>query len=151
VDTGSKMFVDMIGYKKFKIDEVRGFLEERDLMHLIPKPAAAEPTQTPETQSQKQNDNHSLEDPYGITLEEVERYPREKLEILFSGKHKKTQIRTSRRALDALILKFKGKTEEFIYEQLNPSGESQDDNAARQARQWIENGRQLVLSERKNK
>ena len=48
VDTGSKMFVDMIGYKKFKIDEVRGFLEERDLMHLIPKPAATEPTQTPE-------------------------------------------------------------------------------------------------------
>jgi hypothetical protein len=28
----------MMGYKKFKIDEVRGFLEERGLTHLIPKP-----------------------------------------------------------------------------------------------------------------
>jgi hypothetical protein len=38
VNTGSNHFIDMMRYKKFKIDEVRGFLEEQGLMHLIPEP-----------------------------------------------------------------------------------------------------------------
>ena len=87
----------------------------------------------------------------GITLEEVSRYPREKIPVLLKGQHKaKSQVRTWNRALDALKLSLEGLKQEAIYHRLDADGQSKGGDAARQAREWIETGRRIVKNSRDN-
>lgn len=93
-------------------------------------------------------DNDTDQD--GITIEEVEAYPRDQIPALLSGKHKaRSQIRSWNRALDALKLSLGGLKQEAVYHRIVPDGQSKGGDAARQAREWISHGREIVLSKRK--
>ncbi len=93
-------------------------------------------------------DNDTDQD--GITIEEVEAYPREQIPALLSGKHKaKVQIRSWNRALTALKLSLEGLKQEAVYHRLAPDGQSEEGDAARQAREWIRGGRKIILDSRK--
>ena len=119
----------------FKTKEVESYCLENGLL----------PGQVKQTPS----DHNSDPDPDNITLAEVTKYPRSRIEELYKGKHKeRSQIRCANRAVKALKLSLEGVAQENIYHKLS-RGSSRGKDAARQARDWISTGRELILSERR--
>ncbi len=86
----------------------------------------------------------------GITLEEVKSYPRDRIESIYKGQHKeRQQIKGAKRGLEALKLSLEGISLNNIYDRINQDGNAAEMNKARIARDWIAQGRQLILSKRK--